>query len=110
MTHQHSDLAQGRWATLPLVEQMAHIGSEVERALNWKAKGNASYSERAFGRALELIDLSLANLRKFSCLKELARTREALVDHFAGTNQYESTEQLWRKYFSHFALAVRRDR
>ena len=32
MTYQHAGLAAGRWKELPFVEQMANIGSEVERA------------------------------------------------------------------------------
>lgn len=108
--YQHADLAAGRWRELPFVEQMANIGSEVERALNWRAKKNAAYSERAFERALELIDLTLAAYSDFPRLKELARTREALVDYFFGTNEWGSTEASWKKYFLAFTFAARRDR
>ncbi len=38
MSYQHKDLAAGRWSQLSLIEQMANIGSEVERALNWRIK------------------------------------------------------------------------
>jgi hypothetical protein len=54
MSYQHKDLASGRWAHLSLLEQMANIGSEIERALNWQAKQNADYSLKAFDRALDL--------------------------------------------------------
>jgi hypothetical protein len=109
MSVQHKDLAAGRWSTLSLIEQMANIGSEVERALNWKAKGNMDYSNRAFERALELIDLSLASLKDFAHLKEFARLREALVDYFFGNNEFSSSEIIWRKYFSSFTFAVRKN-
>lgn len=33
MIYQHQELAAGRWSRLPFLEQMANIGSEVERAL-----------------------------------------------------------------------------
>ncbi|MBI5415618.1 MAG: hypothetical protein HZA29_02265 [Candidatus Omnitrophica bacterium] len=109
MTYQHKELAAGRWGRLSFLEQMAHIGSEVERALNWRAKDNAVYSQQAAERALELLDLSLDAVRGPSRLKEIARTREALVDYFIGTNQYKSTEASWRKYFASFTYAARRD-
>ena len=109
MNYQHKDLAAGRWNELPLLEQMANIGSEVERALGWRAKNNAEYSLKAFERALELIDLALAHPERRSRLKEIARMREALVDYFFGTNEFKSTEISWRKYFSHFTYAVRRN-
>jgi len=59
MNYQHKDLADGRWAELSFCEQMANIGSEVERALKWKEKGNLEYGEKAFFRALELFDLTI---------------------------------------------------
>ena len=36
--------------------------------------------------------------------------REAVVDFFAGSNQFSSTENLWRRYFLAFAYASRRTR
>lgn len=110
MTPQHPDLAAGRWATLPLVEKMAHIGSEVERAINWNHRHNREFSHRAFVRALELIDLTLDSERTFPRLKEIARLREMVVDYFAGENAYHSTDVQWRKYFMAFAYAARRGR
>lgn len=109
MSYQHKDLAAGRWNEMPFMERMANVGSEVERALGWRRKNNLEYSARAFERALELIDLTMAHPGHRSQLKEIARVREALVDYFCGANEYESTEISWRKYFSHFTYAVRRN-
>jgi len=108
MSYQHKELAAGGWNKLSFLEQMANIGSEVERALKWRAKQNTTYSQKAFERALELIDLTLDNSKSFSRLKELARLREAIVDYFSGTNEFSSTEALWRKYFANFTYAARR--
>lgn len=93
---------------MPLLERMANIAGEVERALNWRAKNNAEYSRKAFERALELVDLTLAYPQESSHLKEIARLRETLVDYFYGTNEFKSTEASLRKYFSHFTYAARR--
>ena len=109
MNTQHKQLAQGRWSQLSFLEQMANIGSEVERALNWKAKDNEIYCRQAFERALELLDLTLDDSRNIARLKEVARVREAIVDFFAGSNQFVSTEKSWKKYFSHFTYAARRN-
>ena len=110
MSYQHRDLAAGRWNELTFFEQMANIGSEIERALNWRAKNNAAYSERAFERALELLDLTLAAKHRWGRLKELARVREAVVDYFIGTNASSSTEASWKSYFLPFTYAARRMR
>lgn len=87
---------------------MANVGSEVERALNWKAKSNEDYSIKACERALELLDLTLDSAQTGSKLKEVARTREALVDYFYGANQFGSSDKSWRRYFLEFAYAARR--
>ncbi|MBL7198434.1 MAG: hypothetical protein ISS47_10105 [Candidatus Omnitrophica bacterium] len=109
MNYQHKSLAAGGWRKKPFLEQMANIGSEVERALNWRAKNNEAYSQAAFQRALELIDLTLESAKSFSRLKELARIRESLVDYFWGTNEYRSSETSLRKYFLHFTFAARKN-
>ncbi|MFH1782577.1 MAG: hypothetical protein ABH848_03060 [Candidatus Omnitrophota bacterium] len=109
MSAQHKDLAGGRWSQLSFLEKMANIGSEVDRALNWKAKNNLVYSEKAFERILELLDLTLDSVKSLPRLKELARVREAIVDYFAGENQFKSTEALWKGYFLPFTYAARRN-
>ena len=37
---QHKIQSQGTWQGKPYLEQMANIGSEVYRAINWKKKNN----------------------------------------------------------------------
>ena len=110
MSAQHPTLAAGRWHTLSFLEQMAHVGGEVERALNWRGKGNSAYSLLAYERALELLGLTLDDLRNHARAKELARLHEALVDFFQGSNQFGSSDSNLRKYFGAFAYAARRDR
>jgi hypothetical protein len=110
MIVQHPGLAAGRWQQLSFLEQMANIGSEVERALNWKAKNNVDYCQKASERALELVDLTLDSAPGPTRLKELSRVREALADYFFGDNQYLSSEKSWRKYFFNFNYAARKDR
>lgn len=109
MNVQHKNLAAGKWGKMPLCEQMANIGSEVSRALNWRKKENEEMSKKAVSRALELLDLSLSSADIFSRIKELARVREAIVDYFYGSNQFSSSETLWRKYFGHFNYALRKN-
>jgi hypothetical protein len=104
---QHQGLSAERWAGLSLYEQMANIGSEVERALSWQAKGNEEYSRLAFYRSLELVDLTLQDTKHRSHLQEITRLRECLADFFVGDRSYGSTSDNWRKYFYPFNLAAR---
>src|SRR3989338_2722087 len=100
MSFQHDDLAAGRWFTLSLMEQMGNVGSEISRAKNWKGK-NEQYFENAIFRALELLDLTLADPRwiKARRLKEIIRAREVVCDAYLGGKEYGSTLEDLDKYF-----------
>jgi hypothetical protein len=77
----HQSLADGRWHKMTLAEQLGNVGSEYERALRWKQKGNAKYFDGAFARMLELLDLTIADPRwRNHRLKELCRLREFVCD------------------------------
>jgi len=107
MSHQHRELAGGRWNLLSFAEQMANIGSEVERTISWNRKGRPDIGARAFERALELIDLTVADPRNRARLRELLRVREALADHFYFDNVYQSTPEQWQRYFDSFLIVAR---
>ncbi|MCD4775092.1 MAG: hypothetical protein K8S15_03460 [Candidatus Aegiribacteria sp.] len=104
----HKDSAANRWWELSLYEQLGNVGSEVGRALRWKTR-NPQIAQGAFERALELMDLTLADPRhrqSVSRLRELARAREVLVDFLAGSNEYQSTRDSLLRYFDAFAVAA----
>ena len=107
MNYQHKELAAGRWQKLSFCEQMANIGSEVERTIKWKNKNKKELSQRAFIGALELLDLSLSTEKTFPRLKELARLREVLADYFAFDNSYGTNDKNLQKYFYSFNFAAR---
>ena len=106
----HTDLAGGRWWTLSLAEQLGNVGSEVSRSLRWKER-NPEIAQRAFERALELLDLTLDDPRhrkSVARLREIARAREVLADFYAGPNQYGSTGPDLQRYFDAYALLAAR--
>ena len=102
----HRDLSN-RWILLSIFEQMADIGAEVGRSINWKKKNNLKMSTNAFYRALELIDYTIEDLKNKNRLSELLRMRELLVDYLIGENIYHSSEDEWNKYFYYFNFAAR---
>jgi len=107
--YQHKELASGRWNKFSLIEQLANIGSEVGRAINWRSK-NLEYSHDAADRAIELLDLSIDDRKNTKRLGELYRIREMLVDFLYFNNEYNTSDTGWQKYFDAFlyASAVRR--
>jgi len=109
MIVQHKECSEGRWGKMSFCEQMANVGSEVSRAFNWRQKGQATLSQKAAVRGLELLDLTIEPIKQYPRLKELLRVREGLVDFFFGSNEFSSSEVLWRKYFDSFLHAARKD-
>ncbi|HSW39728.1 MAG TPA: hypothetical protein VLL97_09580 [Acidobacteriota bacterium] len=110
MITQHRELAAGRWRQLSFVEQMANVGSEIERVISWKTRGRPDIGSRAFDRELELLDLTIADVANRRRLKELVRVREALADFFVFDNEYNSTQESWQRYFRFFLNAARGNR
>jgi hypothetical protein len=106
MPPQHASLGAGRWQTFTLMEQLAHVGSEVSRARRWAAK-DPNLSHNAFIRALELIDLTLTDPRWKGRLREVARSRELLCDAMFGGGEYGSTLEQMDRYFYPFCVAAR---
>ena len=105
----HVGLAAGRWHQLSLAEQLANVGAEVGRMRRRRgAEGPASTA--AFERALELLDLTLADPRWRGRRKEIARVREVLCDAAFGGREYGATLEDLDRYFLAFAVLARRGR
>lgn len=102
----HEGLANGKWYTLTLCQQMGNIGSEIHR-LVLSQNGNQNRFSSALDRALELIDLTLADARWNRRYKEIARVREILCDVCFGQNQYNTSLEALDSYFFQFGLAAR---
>lgn len=108
MTYQHKELAASRWKEMSFCEQMANVGSEVERAFNWREKNNFDYSQKALERALELLELTINNTSKKTYLKELTRIKEVMLDFFMGDNVYNMDISSFKKFFYYFGVSARK--
>jgi len=105
----HGTLAGGGWHRLTFAEQMGNIGSEVHRALRWQGKDQGLF-DGAVARALELLDLTIRDLRWRGRLRELTRAREILCDAILGGKEYGSCLTDLDRYFFQFAFAARAQR
>lgn len=101
----HTGLTPERWFKFTIFEQLANVGMDIERTIQWKNK-NLEYSTKAFERALELLDLTIADPKNRKRLKEICRARYMLVDHFMCDNEHQSTDKQWQEYFYQFNYAA----
>lgn len=95
--------------TRPTSLQLGTIGTEIGRAISWRA--NPAYGDPAacINRALNYIvqildDDNLAPGKR----RELARLKEVLLDWYFGENLYQTKDNDWDKYFIPFSLAANR--
>lgn len=106
MTTLHIDLANGKWFSMTLAEQMGNIGSEIHRLALSENRDQKRF-DSAMDRALELIDLTLSDPRWKKGYKEIARVREILCDIFFGENQYDTSLEALDDYFFWFGIEAR---
>ena len=99
---QHKELANGRWSELSLSKQLSNIGSEVSRTIKWQEKNNEIQAQKAFERALELIDMTLSTKQRYSAIKEICRLRELFCQAYIIKDK-EDMEYI-NKYLFYFAL------
>ena len=104
----HAGLAAGAWAQLTLMEQLAHVGSEVDRAIRAHENGRIERRDHAIVRALELFDLVAADERwRGARRRETRRAREEFCRLFYGDDVRPGEAASLQKYFLHFAVARR---
>ena len=101
----HKELTREKWQSLSFFEQMANIGAEVGRTINWRVK-DIEMSKSAFFRGLELLDLTIEDSKNKSKLKELCRLKEILTDYLYFNNIYNSTDESFNNYFYAFNYAA----
>lgn len=105
----HRSLAAGRWTELSIVEQLAHVGSEVDRTIRAHEAGRKDRFDSALARALELFDLTASDERwRGARRREILRAREEFCRVFFARDVPEGSADGLREYFLQFAVAARR--
>jgi hypothetical protein len=103
----HRGTAQ-RWQSLTLMEQLAHVGSEVERAIRAYEAKNHDRFNGALERALELFDFTAADERWTGPKRrEILRAREEFCRLFFDEKVPSNSARGLRRYFLAFATAAR---
>jgi hypothetical protein len=97
-----------QWGRLTLTEQLANVGSEVDRAIRAHATGEEARFANALSRALTLFDLTATDARwSGSSRREVLRAREEFCRLFFDPAVSPDSASGLQKYFLAFAMAAR---
>jgi hypothetical protein len=99
-------LTRERWFKLSFDEQMANVGADVGRAINWREK-DMWRSGGAFETSLELLDLTIDDEKNKEKFEELFNVRKDLVDYFISGSVDKLIDEKWNSYFYAFNYAAR---
>lgn len=102
---------QLRWGRFTISEQLANVGSEVERAIRSFEAGHQPRFDNALARALALFDLTAADERwRGPRRREILRAREEFCRLFFDPLVPADSAKGLTKYFLAFAVNGRRTR
>ncbi len=100
-----SIVSKTRWFKLSFDEQMANVGAEIGRTINWRNK-DQYYSRMAFKRAMILLDLTIQCNKNRLMLGKLQNRKKSLIHWFKDKPDPLADKQ-WEDYFYAFNYAAR---
>lgn len=90
------------WYNMPVGLQLANVGSEVNRALSWKKRGNAQRTASFCNKAIDFLEIMKTDEKNRNRIGELNFCIEELKDFFLGDNIYGTTDETLMKYYDAF--------
>lgn len=94
---------------MPLLQQMANVGSEVGRAIRAAEESNSVRATHALTRALDLFDLTATDPRwRGARRREVLRARELFCAVLFADAPPAGDAEYLQRYFFQFAVAARR--
>jgi hypothetical protein len=95
------------WKRFSIVEQLANVGSEVDRTIRAHQTGNTTRFNNALDRALSLFDLTAADPRWAGHRRrEVLRAREDFCRLFFEPDPPAASAEGLRRYFLAFGVAA----
>lgn len=91
-----------RWYDMPVWMQISNIGSEVERAIKWKNRGDRQKAENFCRKAIDFWNLSLSDPKNKHREGEFVSAIDELKDYFLGNNEYKTNDEILRRYYDAF--------
>ena len=90
------------WYNMPVGMQLANVGSEVNRAITWKRKGDAQRSAGFCNKAIEYLEIMKTDEKNRNRIGELNFCIGVLKDYFLGEYIYNTTDEMLKKDYDAF--------
>lgn len=103
-------LESGSWFRLSLMEQLANIGTELDRCIRRKNEGRLEESHVFFEATLTLLDYTIADPKHGARIREVVRAKELLIDYFVYDNVHQTSDEYWHNYFMFFSYIAAEER
>ncbi len=97
-----------RWQSQTFYQQMGNIASELSRAIKLKQQKDIKHMLSSLWRTLELLDLTIEDVKNRTRLRELCRFKEVLGDWYCQTGVYSINPEALKSYLLNFAMLARR--
>lgn len=97
-----------RWQSQTFYQQMGNIASEISRAIRLKEQKDIKHMCSSLWRTLELLDLTIEDVKNRARLKELCRFKEVLGDWYCQTEVYSVNPEALKNYSLNFAMLARK--
>ena len=91
-----------RWFEMPVSMQISNIGSEVNRAIKYRDKGEFDKAARFCDKAIDLWLLTEQDPKNAHRTGEFDCAIEELKDYFLGSNDYGTTADMLKRYYDAF--------
>src|SRR3989338_6753069 len=79
----HKSITQDKWNQYPKRNQILMIASEIGRAKSWIVKSDFNKAKDCYLRAIELLDMTVGDLKWRNGWKELLRFKELLGEAYS---------------------------
>lgn len=91
-----------KWFEMSVGMQISNVGSEVARAIRYKNKGDEQKKINFCNKAIEFLQIIEEDPKNAHRKGEFDFCIEELKDYFLGNNEYNTTDEMLKKYYDAF--------
>ncbi len=91
-----------RWFEMPVGQQLANVGGEINRAIRWKNKHEKEKELSFLDKAMEFLKLTMQDPKNKNRLGELYECKREIDDFFFEGNTYSNTDESLMKFYNSF--------